>query len=65
LNTKTAQELILYSDSDAHISEDEIFPHENHSKKEEMKTDSIQWTDNTPSQPSAPLIHRFTLVSVG
>jgi len=43
----TAQELILDSDSDAHISEDEILPHESNSEKEEKYY--TQWNDNTQS----------------
>jgi hypothetical protein len=44
-----AQELILYSDSNKHISEDKISHHESDSEKDgtETKRNYTRWSDNT------------------
>jgi hypothetical protein len=57
-----AQELILESDSDAHISEDDISPPQSDSDTEEDTTDTgcRDWTNTRQSEPSAPVIHKFT-----
>jgi hypothetical protein len=58
-----AQELILDSGSDAHTNEDEISPPQSHSDNkgdDRTETGCTQWTDSTQSQPSVPVIHRFT-----
>jgi hypothetical protein len=46
-----AQELILESDSDAHLSEDDISPLQSESDTEEDKTDTEcrDWTNTTQS----------------
>jgi hypothetical protein len=47
----------LFLDSN---SRDSLTSHDN-----DHDQDDIQWTDNTQSQHSAPVIHRFTQVPVG
>jgi hypothetical protein len=57
-----AQELILESDSDAHISEDDISPSQSDSDTEEddrTDTGCRDWTNARQSRPSAPVIHKF------
>jgi hypothetical protein len=58
-----AQELILDTDSEAHISEDDISPPQSDSDTEEhdrTNTGCRDWTYITHSRPSAPVIHKFT-----
>jgi hypothetical protein len=58
-----AQELILESDSDAHIAEDEISPPQSDNDTEEddrTDTGCRDWTNTTQSRPSAPVTHKFT-----
>jgi hypothetical protein len=63
-NEDRAQELILDSASDTHTSEDkDISPPQSGSdnkKDDRSKTGCTEWIDNTQSQPSVPMILRFT-----
>jgi hypothetical protein len=55
-----AQELILESDSDAYISENDISPPQSDSDEDRRDTGCRDWTNTIQSQPSAPVIHKFT-----
>jgi hypothetical protein len=55
-----AQELILESDSDAHISEDDISPPQSDSDEDRTDTGCRDWTNTIQSRPSVPVIHKFT-----
>jgi hypothetical protein len=57
-----AQELILDSVSDAHISEDDISPQSDSDTEDNDRKDTgcRDWTDTTQSQPFAPVVHKFT-----
>jgi hypothetical protein len=60
---KTAQELILDSESDVHTSNDDISPPQSYSDNEEnnrTETGCTWWTDTTQSRPTVPMIHMFT-----
>jgi hypothetical protein len=59
-NKDTAQELILDSDSDAHVSQGGICPYQSTSdSKGDDRTDT-QWTDSTQFLHFEPVIHKFT-----
>jgi len=47
--------LVLESNSDSHLSEDEDI-----SAQSDSDTNCTHWTDNTKCQPTAPAIHRCT-----
>jgi hypothetical protein len=57
-----AQELILDTDSEAHISEDDISPQSDSDTEEDDRTDTgyRDWTDTSQSRSSSPVIHKFT-----
>jgi hypothetical protein len=55
-----AQELILESDSDTHISEYDISPPQSDSYEDRTDTGCTDWTNTIQSRPSAPVIHKFT-----
>jgi hypothetical protein len=60
-----AQELILESDSDGHISEDDISPPQSDTEQDRTDTGCRDWTNTIQSRPSAPVIHTFTGGPVG
>jgi hypothetical protein len=53
-----AQELILESDFDTHISEDDISPPQSDSDEDRTDTECRDWTNTIQSRPSAPVIHK-------
>jgi hypothetical protein len=57
-----AQELILYSNSDAHISDDDISPQSDSNTEEANRknTDCRDWTNTTQTLSPMPMIHKFT-----
>jgi hypothetical protein len=58
----TAQGLILDTDSNKQLSEEDISPcdiNTDSDKADTIQTDSTQWTGCTQTQPSAPVIHGF------
>jgi hypothetical protein len=58
-----AQEVILESDSDIHISEDDISPPQSDNdtvENDRTDTGCRDWTNTRQSRPSAPVIHKFT-----
>jgi hypothetical protein len=63
LQEDIAQQLILDTDSEAHMSKDDISPPQSDSDTEEdnkIDTGCRDWTDTTHSRPSASVIHKFT-----
>jgi hypothetical protein len=60
-----AQELILESDPDTHMSEDDISPPQSDSDEDWTNTGCSDWTNTTQSRHSAPVIHKFTGGPVG
>jgi hypothetical protein len=55
-----AQKLILESDSDGHISEDDAYPPQSDTEEDRTDTGCRDWTNTRQSRPPASVIHKFT-----